>query len=93
MCLGQLGNSCFPRAPHQTTACHFAASTEIVARLGMAHTLVGISHECDFPGSVMHVSRMPLGNKLQKQAQSVQQAQYQASGTPLSTFLLFEHLR
>lgn len=32
-----------------------AASTEIVARLGMAHTLVGISHECDFPGSVIQV--------------------------------------
>lgn len=32
-----------------------AASTEIVARLGMAHCLVGISHECDYPQSVMQV--------------------------------------
>lgn len=32
-----------------------SASTEIVARLGMAHCLVGISHECDYPQSVMQL--------------------------------------
>lgn len=33
-------------------------ATEVVAALGLADQLVGISHECDFPGSVTHVPVM-----------------------------------
>lgn len=32
--------------------------TEIVAALGLAEQLVGISHECDYPDSVRHVPVM-----------------------------------
>ena len=38
-----------------------AASTEIVARLGMAHALVGISHECDWPPSIKKVRPAATG--------------------------------
>jgi iron complex transport system substrate-binding protein len=34
------------------------AATEIVAALGGAGYLVGISHECDYPGSVQHLPRV-----------------------------------
>ena len=34
------------------------AATEIVAALGGADYLVGISHECDYPGSVQHLPRV-----------------------------------
>ena len=34
------------------------AATEIVAALGAANDLVAISHECDFPASVMHLPRL-----------------------------------
>jgi len=34
------------------------AATEIVAALGGAGHLVGISHECDYPGSVLHLPRV-----------------------------------
>jgi iron complex transport system substrate-binding protein len=34
------------------------AGTEIVAALGGAGELVGISHECDYPSSVQHLSRV-----------------------------------
>jgi iron complex transport system substrate-binding protein len=34
------------------------AATEIVAALGGAGSLVGISHECDYPASVMHLPRV-----------------------------------
>ena len=34
------------------------AATEIVASLGGAGELVGISHECDFPPSVLHLPRV-----------------------------------
>lgn len=34
------------------------AATEIVAALGGAGSLVGISHECDFPASVLHLPRV-----------------------------------
>ncbi|MGH7525236.1 MAG: ABC transporter substrate-binding protein [Gemmatimonadales bacterium] len=34
------------------------AATEIAAALGGAGQLVGISHECDFPASVMHLPRV-----------------------------------
>jgi iron complex transport system substrate-binding protein len=33
-------------------------ATEVVAALGLADRLVGISHECDFPASVQHVPVM-----------------------------------
>lgn len=32
-----------------------SASTEIVGRLGMTHVLVGISHECDWPRSILQL--------------------------------------
>lgn len=40
-------------------------ATEVVAALGLADRLVGISHECDFPASVRHVPIMidPLVGK------------------------------
>src|SRR5688572_24630157 len=34
------------------------SATEIVAALGGAGCLVGISHECDYPGSVQHLPRV-----------------------------------
>jgi iron complex transport system substrate-binding protein len=34
------------------------AATEIVAALGGAGQLVGISHECDYPASVQHLPRV-----------------------------------
>ena len=34
------------------------AATEIVAALGGAGHLVGISHECDFPPAVLHLPRV-----------------------------------
>ena len=34
------------------------AATEIVAALGAANRLVGISHECDFPPAVLHLPRV-----------------------------------
>jgi iron complex transport system substrate-binding protein len=34
------------------------AATEIVTALGGADQLVGISHECDYPGSVQHLPRV-----------------------------------
>ncbi len=34
------------------------SATEIVAALGGAESLVGISHECDYPGSVQHLPRV-----------------------------------
>ncbi len=34
------------------------SATEIVAALGGAGQLVGISHECDYPGSVQHLPRV-----------------------------------
>ena len=34
------------------------AATEIVAALGMADRLVGISHECDYPTSIAHLPRV-----------------------------------
>jgi iron complex transport system substrate-binding protein len=34
------------------------AATEIVAALDQAETLVGISHECDFPPSIRHLPRV-----------------------------------
>lgn len=34
------------------------AATEIVAALGKLHTLVGISHECDFPPEVLSLPRV-----------------------------------
>jgi iron complex transport system substrate-binding protein len=34
------------------------AATEIVAALGAGHSLVGISHECDYPPSVTHLPRV-----------------------------------
>ncbi len=34
------------------------AATEIVAALGAGHSLVGISHECDYPPSVLHLPRV-----------------------------------
>jgi iron complex transport system substrate-binding protein len=30
-------------------------ATEVVALLGLSHTLVGISHECDYPDTIRHV--------------------------------------
>ncbi|MBI2343719.1 MAG: hypothetical protein HYV02_05265 [Deltaproteobacteria bacterium] len=32
-----------------------ASSTEMVAALGCADQLVGISHECDYPPSILHL--------------------------------------
>jgi iron complex transport system substrate-binding protein len=34
------------------------AATEIVASLGAGNSLVGISHECDYPPSVLHLPRV-----------------------------------
>jgi iron complex transport system substrate-binding protein len=34
------------------------AATEIVAALGAGSSLVGISHECDYPPSVLHLPRV-----------------------------------
>src|SRR5919108_1125358 len=34
------------------------AATEIVAALGGAKRLVGISHECDYPPAVLHLPRV-----------------------------------
>src|SRR5690606_30163089 len=34
------------------------AATEIVAALGAGRSLVGISHECDYPPSVLHLPRV-----------------------------------
>lgn len=43
-------------------------ATEVVAALGLADQLVGISHECDFPSSVRHVPVMiePMVGKVQR---------------------------
>ncbi|MEX2048750.1 MAG: ABC transporter substrate-binding protein [Gemmatimonadota bacterium] len=35
-----------------------ASATEIVAGLGLADRLVGISHECDYPPEVLHLPRL-----------------------------------
>lgn len=35
-----------------------ASATEIVAGLGLADCLVGISHECDYPPEVLHLPRL-----------------------------------
>ena len=34
------------------------SATEMVAALGLEHTLVGITHSCDFPSSVEHLPRV-----------------------------------
>lgn len=39
-------------APTPRVASLIASGTEIVAGLGMAHHLVGVSHECDFPPGI-----------------------------------------
>ncbi|MBX7164799.1 MAG: cobalamin-binding protein [Pirellulales bacterium] len=46
------------RAPAQRIASLLASGTEIVALLGLAERLVGISHECDFPPQVLDRPRL-----------------------------------
>jgi iron complex transport system substrate-binding protein len=49
----------------------FPAGTEIVAALGAESSLVGISHECDYPASITHLPRVtwtpvdPSGSSLE----------------------------
>ncbi len=46
------------RAPRPRVVTLIASATEIVAGLGLADALVGISHECDYPPEVLHLPRL-----------------------------------
>ena len=35
------------------------STTELVSTLGLEHQLVGISHECDYPTSITHLTKRP----------------------------------
>ena len=57
-------------------------ATEVVAALGLADQLVGISHECDFPP---HLPQIPVMVRARIQSQSLSSAQIDAQvGTMLS---------
>jgi iron complex transport system substrate-binding protein len=62
------------------------AATEIVAALGGAGQLVGISHECDYPGSVLGLPRVtstPVNVDAPGVAIDTQVRQLVQSGTPV----------
>jgi iron complex transport system substrate-binding protein len=62
------------------------AATEIVAALGGAGSLVGISHECDFPASVLGLPRVtatPIGVGLSGAAIDAEVRRLHGSGKPV----------
>ena len=64
------------------------AGTEIVAALGCEAQLVGISHECDYPPSTLHlprVTRTPVDSSLSSSRIDAQVRAIQAEGKPVIT--------
>lgn len=62
------------------------AGTEIVARLGAEHFLVGISHECDYPDSVVCLPRLtgsPIDSSRSSAAIDSQVRSLRAAGQPV----------
>jgi iron complex transport system substrate-binding protein len=62
------------------------AATEIVASLGGAGHLVGISHECDYPSSVQHLPRVtttPIGARAAGPAIDAEVRRLQQAGQPV----------
>ncbi len=62
------------------------AATEIVAALGGADRLVGISHECDYPTSVLDLPRVtatPIDPSLPSSRIDAEVRRLRASGTPV----------
>jgi iron complex transport system substrate-binding protein len=62
------------------------AATEIVAALGGADRLVGISHECDYPASVLGLPRVtatPIDPSLPAARIDAEVRRLRASGTPV----------
>jgi iron complex transport system substrate-binding protein len=62
------------------------AATEIVAALGGADRLVGISHECDYPASVLGLPRVtatPIDPSLPSARIDAEVRRHRASGTPV----------
>ena len=62
------------------------AATEIVAALGGAGSLVGISHECDYPESVLGLPRVtgsPIDPEVAGPAIDAEVRRLQAAGTPV----------
>jgi len=62
------------------------AGTEIVAALGCETLLVGISHECDYPASILQlprVTRTPVDSSLSSARVDAQVREIQAEGKPV----------
>jgi iron complex transport system substrate-binding protein len=62
------------------------AGTEIVAALGCETLLVGISHECDYPASILQlprVTRTPVDSSLSSARIDTQVREIQAEGKPV----------
>jgi iron complex transport system substrate-binding protein len=62
------------------------AGTEIVAALGCEARLVGVSHECDYPASILHlpkVTRTPVDSSLSSSRIEAQVREIQAAGKPV----------
>ncbi|HEU5154105.1 MAG TPA: BtuF-related (seleno)protein [Gemmatimonadales bacterium] len=62
------------------------AGTEIVAALGCEGRLVGISHECDYPASILHlprVTRTAVDSSLASSRIDAQVREIQAEGKPV----------
>jgi iron complex transport system substrate-binding protein len=62
------------------------AGTEIVAALGCEARLVGISHECDYPATILHlprVTRTPVDSSLSSSHIDAQVRAIQADGKPV----------
>ena len=67
------------------------SSTEIVCALGLRESLVGVSHECDYPSSIDHLpnltaQRIPDGSSAQIDAE----VRAQANAGALSLYTLDE---
>jgi len=62
------------------------AGTEIVAALGCETLLVGVSHECDYPASILQlprVTRTPVDSSLSSARIDAQVREIQAEGKPV----------